>query len=601
MFELKMDDLKCNFYNPYDNCDFSITEQLTHFMKTLNEVIMRSNTDHDFIQYLTNEGLASEVAVKLKEWLDNGQLDEIISNEVLNNLYENVNALFELNGTLETAVHKNEWYTPTLVKECTLGTDGIPLDYCEENYEEFFDWKYNQFCDENPTYVTKRVIGRDSTDTFNIYAYDFKPQNYEKTILINGCLHGDETSAFFGLGRLFDEIVNRSYKTEILNYFRNKIRFVVVPVANPYGFCHQIRQNGNGVDLNRNFGYLWDEYNTESSLVGNVYYKGVAPFSESETRALRDLADELSSEKLSSFVDFHNLVSIKAEKILYYPRYMSNVVNELSEMIQKFDPQTYDNRMIMASSTVPSATNYICHKFELTGANPEFNSSVYGVHLSYFNMRKTMEWYGNIINTLARVKHKEYVYKPQPFTQVYSYDASKTGGNGYKFLYSSSNNFNTFEKSKHQIELNGQYLVNVYGWAKLKCVKSTTVQIQPMLYQQYAPENNYTTHNENRFNTFKFEMNAGEERIIPITASTFGMFCNYNSDESSVQRTSFIEFRIRGNTANTDAVYLESYNVNLSAIPTNSMLPLERFDDNDESILYPKKYDRRLNNEKCSC
>jgi hypothetical protein len=79
----------------------------------------------------------------------------------------------------------------------------------------------------------------------------------------------------------------------------------IVPMLNPDGHVYQERTQGRpgwrknrrenddltyGVDLNRNYSHMWgyDEEGSSSETV-NEMYRGAAPFSEPETRALRDL------------------------------------------------------------------------------------------------------------------------------------------------------------------------------------------------------------------------------------------------------------------------------------------------------------------------
>ena len=54
--------------------------------------------------------------------------------------------------------------------------------------------------------------------------------------------------------------------------------FWLIPILNPDGHIADRRLNGNGTDLNRDYGYEWEVYE--------------APFTEPETRALRELSEE---------------------------------------------------------------------------------------------------------------------------------------------------------------------------------------------------------------------------------------------------------------------------------------------------------------------
>lgn len=69
-----------------------------------------------------------------------------------------------------------------------------------------------------------------------------------------------------------------------------QVSLYVIPLANPDGMragpnALQGRFNGNGVDLNRNWGYQWRRYGTHA---GERVSAGAHPFSEPETSALRD-------------------------------------------------------------------------------------------------------------------------------------------------------------------------------------------------------------------------------------------------------------------------------------------------------------------------
>jgi hypothetical protein len=69
----------------------------------------------------------------------------------------------------------------------------------------------------------------------------------------------------------------------------------------------------DGVDLNRNYGFNW-EYGG-SNDPSSEYYKGPAPFSESETQVIRDLAQR---ERFLMAIDFHSARTGQGE-VIYYP------------------------------------------------------------------------------------------------------------------------------------------------------------------------------------------------------------------------------------------------------------------------------------------
>jgi murein tripeptide amidase MpaA len=116
----------------------------------------------------------------------------------------------------------------------------------------------------------------------------------------------------------------------------------VVPLVNPDGLEYSIhvyrywrknrRANSDGsfgVDLNRNYGYMWGTDNVGSSPVpSSDVYRGTAAFSEPETNAVRRLVDGLD---VRAVVSFHSYSQV----ILYpwaYTTQPSPMVAELSDL-----------------------------------------------------------------------------------------------------------------------------------------------------------------------------------------------------------------------------------------------------------------------------
>jgi protein MpaA len=90
-------------------------------------------------------------------------------------------------------------------------------------------------------------------------------------VLVVGSIHGNEPAGI--------AIVRA------LEHAHPKADLWLVPALNPDGLAADTRQNAHGVDLNRNFPSLWQRFGRP----GSTYYSGPRPFSEPETRAVRDL------------------------------------------------------------------------------------------------------------------------------------------------------------------------------------------------------------------------------------------------------------------------------------------------------------------------
>jgi protein MpaA len=83
-------------------------------------------------------------------------------------------------------------------------------------------------------------------------------------VLVIGCIHGNETGGI-AIARALERLSPRD------------LDLWIVPDLNPDGFAAGTRQNGHGVDLNRNFPWHWRP-------LRGVYESGPHPLSEREAR-----------------------------------------------------------------------------------------------------------------------------------------------------------------------------------------------------------------------------------------------------------------------------------------------------------------------------
>lgn len=162
----------------------------------------------------------------------------------------------------------------------------------------------------------KSIGGEDSTQTFSgsftttservrtigysvrkraISAYYFG--NGPKKILLIGTMHGNEGNT----GNMLNSWI--SYIRANQKDIGTDRTFIIVPFANPDGRSSNNRFNANNVDLNRNFDLPdWQAltyWQNRSYPTGG----GSAPFSEPESRALRDL---VLSENPSLSISYHS-------------------------------------------------------------------------------------------------------------------------------------------------------------------------------------------------------------------------------------------------------------------------------------------------------
>lgn len=104
-------------------------------------------------------------------------------------------------------------------------------------------------------------------------------QHGERNVLILGGVHGDENEGVAAADAILTTLIEN-------NPF--KLNITIVPRFNPDGALFLTRQNGNGVDLNRNLPTKdWSPVAAKPH-----YFPGKAPASESENRFLIELIEK---------------------------------------------------------------------------------------------------------------------------------------------------------------------------------------------------------------------------------------------------------------------------------------------------------------------
>ena len=150
----------------------------------------------------------------------------------------------------------------------------------------------------------------------------------EPAVFLNAAIHAREpggVSTVFG----FIHYLVRNYGTDpLVTWLINNRELYIEPVVNPDGYTYNEvsdgywrknkRDNNNngrfdpdydGVDLNRNFGYMWgyDDYGS-SPTPSSQTYRGTGPFSEPETDYMRIFADSIRPRIVINYHTYSNLV-----------------------------------------------------------------------------------------------------------------------------------------------------------------------------------------------------------------------------------------------------------------------------------------------------
>lgn len=119
---------------------------------------------------------------------------------------------------------------------------------------------------ENPTYITKTLLGNEPATNLPIYQYEFKPEvvtagrdnpQPSKTklpkILVVAGVHGIEKQAVWTVTKFFEDMCSNWQTSDTLEFFRNNVQFKVIPILNAWGYNNNNRLIASGLDLNREF------------------------------------------------------------------------------------------------------------------------------------------------------------------------------------------------------------------------------------------------------------------------------------------------------------------------------------------------------------
>ncbi|MBM3237180.1 T9SS type A sorting domain-containing protein [Candidatus Poribacteria bacterium] len=146
-------------------------------------------------------------------------------------------------------------------------------------------------------------------------------QEDEPEVLYMGLHHAREIITPEIVLYWMDFLLSNYGRSKLMTYLVDNRQIWLVPDVNPDGHDYVFtvdsywrknrRDNGDGsfgVDLNRNYGYMWGYDNSGSSPVTwSETYRGTGPFSEPETQAIRDLVEEHNFVLSLSYHSYGNL------------------------------------------------------------------------------------------------------------------------------------------------------------------------------------------------------------------------------------------------------------------------------------------------------
>ncbi|MDH7512320.1 MAG: M14 family metallopeptidase [Clostridiales bacterium] len=214
----------------------------------------------------------------------------------------------------------------------------------------------------HPNLAKVYVIGR-SLEKRNIYALKISDNvsldEEEAEVFFLGCHHAREWISV-EVPYLLGKFLLENYDTNAeVRRLVNQSEVWIVPLVNPDGLEYTIhyyrywrknrRLNADGsygVDLNRNYGYLWGYDNKGSSPEpGSAVYRGTAAFSEPETRAVRDL---FLQKNFRAMITYHSY-----SQVILYPwgytetpsgkdSLLRQIASQMSALMQPVNGRLYE-------------------------------------------------------------------------------------------------------------------------------------------------------------------------------------------------------------------------------------------------------------------
>ncbi|EJD73985.1 hypothetical protein LOAG_11423, partial [Loa loa] len=177
----------------------------------------------------------------------------------------------------------------------------------------------------------------------------------KRIIWIDGGIHAREWASIHTVLYFIDQLISQYGIDPQITSYIDTLNFYIVPVVNPDGYeysrsdqtpharfwrknrgkmvCSKDRwyrqRCCTGVDLNRNFDFYWGVTGSSSHVCSEIYH-GSEPFSEPETRAIRDKL--LSAEmfgKIDAFITLHTYSQMWIYPYSHQRHAFPNDVNDL--------------------------------------------------------------------------------------------------------------------------------------------------------------------------------------------------------------------------------------------------------------------------------
>ena len=185
------------------------------------------------------------------------------------------------------------------------------------------------------------------------------PGQNKPVVLLNGCQHAREWVAVMIPMYIADQLIREYGIDPIITDLVDRVEIVIIPIVNPDGYEYSWdvdrfwrknrRPNGGGsfgVDLNRNWDFGWGGEGSSGNPNSQIY-RGVAPFSEPESAAMRDFYQ--ANPQIVANIDFHSYSQLVLQPWGYSPDLpddhiaLDSLGGEMASIITSVNGESYVN------------------------------------------------------------------------------------------------------------------------------------------------------------------------------------------------------------------------------------------------------------------
>ena len=335
---------------------------------------------------------------------------------------------------------------------------------------------YDGLISKYQTMFGKHELGKDQSNQYPIYLYQYKPKNYKNTIFITCGVHGDENYTTYIMYLFLKNLLDSSQTPLQLSNLKNNTRILLMPICNPWGMFQtpKTRWNSRGIDINRNFDWNWENNPVTQPFTDN--YKGTAPFSENESKYIKYVMDNYN---IDSMIDIHNYPERwenNPYKYLFYGDTKTwDIIEDLMVYLKRNDNSLPINHL--SSQNDSCVNNYASSVKQIPALNFELMKGQHGTYESKEDASTWLSLVQNILILLSATFSNDL-----PLNKL-------TVKNGQ--LNKELTNASWVELSELGIEYNADYegILSVDGWLTVSNTLDTDVlTIDPIIEQ----EGNYT-------------------------------------------------------------------------------------------------------------